>query len=65
MYKKINKLNIEKAERDKVLMFSSMMLFFIACAVLKSFWEMIFILIIVFLSTIYEFINHQKMKYNS
>ena len=62
MHKKTIILNLESKDRNKIIVFSIIMAFFITCAFLKNFWEMIYILIIIFLSTVYEFIKKQTMN---
>ena len=44
----------------KMIIFSVLMLFFAVCAYLKDFWEFIIILLIVYVSTFYEFIKEQR-----
>lgn len=48
---------IENMYKERIFIFSVIILFFLLCAFIKSFWEMIFILTIVFFSTIYAYIK--------
>ena len=64
MHKKTIILNLESKDINKIFVFSIIMAFFITCAFLKNFWEMIYILIIIFLSTVYEFIKNKQWIQN-
>lgn len=52
--------NMKKIKKEKMIIFSVLMLFFAICAYYKDFWEFIIILLIVYISTFYEFIKEQR-----
>ncbi len=62
MYSKTNNsdFKIKKIYKEKLFIFSMLMLFFITCAYIKGFWEIILILIIIFFGVIFEFFKKMR-----